>query len=144
MVSVTGKNGAGSGGPSPSDPQLQDAESLSPEELADAVAELMLEKHALEVTIMDLRGITSMTDEFVLGTGASAVQVKAIVDHIDDTLRKRGLKPYHIEGYEGLAWVVLDYMYLVVHVFLPTQREYYGLERLWADAKIAVLEDEAP
>ncbi len=143
-MNATRTQRAGSGIPSPSSSQLRDAESLSPEELADAVAELMLQKNALDVTIMDLRGITSMTDGFVLGTGASAVQVKAIVDHIDDMLRKRGLKPNHIEGYQGLAWVVLDYLYLVVHVFLPTQRKYYGLERLWADAKIAIREDEAP
>lgn len=143
-MSPTPTQRAGSGVLPPSGAELQDAKALSPEALADTVAELMLQKNALDVTIMDLRGITSMTDGFVLGTGASPVQVKAIVDHIDDILRKRGLKPNHIEGYQGLAWVVLDYLYLVVHVFLPAQREYYGLERLWADAKFAVLEDEAP
>lgn len=119
-----------------------DLNGLTVDELTRGIAELMLEKNALDITMMDLRGITTMTDCFILCTGGSPAQVKAVVDHIDLKLRKGGLKPYHIEGYEGLAWVVMDYVHVVVHVFLPTQRDYYGLERLWADAKITILEDE--
>ena len=101
----------------------------------------MLEKSATDILVMDLRGITTMTDCFVLATGTSAAQVKAIVDHVDDTLRESGSKPYHIEGYTGLLWVVLDYVHVVAHIFMPTERKYYSLERLWADAEITAVED---
>lgn len=116
---------------------------ISPDALSDRVAQLMLEKSALDVSIMDLRGVTSMTDCFVLCTGSSNAQVKAIVDHVDDTLRGDGIKPHHIEGYEGRSWVILDYVNVVVHIFLPQQRDYYNLERLWADAKILQIDDAA-
>ena len=114
---------------------------ISPDDLSGWVGQLMLEKSALDVSIMDLRGITSMTDCVVLCTGSSAVQVKAIVDHVDNSLREDGIQPHHIEGYEGRRWVILDYINVVVHIFLPQQREYYNLERLWADAKILQLDD---
>ena len=112
-------------------------------EVADYIGELMLEKHAEKIVIMDLRGITSMTDGFIICTGGSQSQVKAIADHIDDSLRESDTKPYHIEGYEGLSWVVIDYVHLVVHIFLPKEREYYEIERLWDDAIITTVEDEA-
>ena len=110
-------------------------------EQAGEIAQLMLEKSAAEVVIMDLRAITSMTDCFVIATGSSAAQVKAIVDHVDDSMRKAGTKPYHIEGYQGLVWVVLDYVHVVAHIFMPMEREYYHLERLWADADITHVKD---
>lgn len=113
-------------------------------ENADKIAHLMLEKNAADVLIMDLRGITSMTDCFVLATGSSRAQVKAIADHVDDSLRKSGAKPYHIEGYTGLAWVILDYVHVVAHIFMPAEREYYHLERLWADADMTAVEDHVP
>lgn len=110
---------------------------LSAPDLASRAAALMLDKHAKAVTIMDLRGLTSVTDFFVICTGDSAVQVKAIVDHVDDSLRKAGDKPYHIEGYDKSSWVIVDFVDVVAHIFSPSSREYYGLERLWADAKVS-------
>lgn len=86
---------------------------------------------------MDLRGLTSITDFFVLGTGESDVQVKAIVDHLNEMLRSENTKPSHIEGYDKLSWVLIDYVDVVAHVFLPAARDYYRLERLWADAKVS-------
>ena len=83
---------------------------LSSPDLASRAATLMLDKHAKAVTIMDLRGLTSVTDFFVICTGESDVQVKAIVDHVDDSLRKAGDKPYHIEGYGKSSWVIVDFV----------------------------------
>lgn len=108
-------------------------------ELTQYVAELMLEKKAHDITIMDLRQITSMTDYFLICSADSNTQLKAIVDHFDTTLRKDGVKPYHIEGYAGETWVIVDYIDIVVHVFLPDTRDYYGLEKLWADATTTVI-----
>lgn len=108
-------------------------------ELTKYIAELMLEKKAHDITIMDLRQITSMTDYFLICSADSNTQVKAIVDHFDNALREDGVKPYHIEGYAGQSWVIVDYIDVVVHVFLPTARDYYGLEKLWADAETTII-----
>ena len=104
--------------------------------LATRSADLMLEKKAMGITIMDVRDLTTVTDFFVLCTGESDVQIKAIVDHVHESLRVENTRPYHIEGYDQLSWVLIDYVDVVAHVFLPKIREYYGLERLWADAKV--------
>ncbi|MFB0516829.1 MAG: ribosome silencing factor [Candidatus Neomarinimicrobiota bacterium] len=101
----------------------------------------MLDKKAKEIIIMDLRELTSVTDFFVLCTGESDVQVKAIVDHLHETLDAEDTKPSHIEGYDQLSWVLIDYIDVVAHIFLPEVRDYYGLERLWADAKISEVSD---
>ena len=113
-------------------------------ENAARIAQLMLEKSAADVLIMDLRGITSMTDCFVLSTGSSPAQVKAIADHVDNSLREAGTKPHHIEGYTGLGWVILDYVHVVAHIFMPAEREYYHLEQLWADADMTPVADPVP
>jgi len=97
----------------------------------------MLDKKARKVIIMDLRGLTSITDFFILGTGESDAQVKAIVDHLNEKLRSENTKPSHIEGYDKLSWVLIDYVDVVAHVFLPESRDYYRIERLWADAKVS-------
>lgn len=113
----------------------------SSQDLAAQSANLALDKKAKEVVIMDLRGLTTVTDFFVLCTGESDVQIKAIVDHLDESLRTEDSKPFHIEGYDQLNWVLMDYMDVVVHVFLSETRDYYGLERLWADAKVKQVTD---
>jgi ribosome-associated protein len=97
-------------------------------------AEAALERKAADVVVLDLRGISSATDYFVLATGQSDVQVKAIGDHIIRTLKEDGVRPAHIEGLEGGRWVLVDYIDFVVHVFHPGAREFYQLEVLWGDA----------
>jgi ribosome-associated protein len=104
-----------------------------PAEVARA-AELALDRKAEEVLAMDLRGISSATDFFLLATGKSDVQVKAIADRIIDELKKEGVRPSHVEGLQGGRWVLIDYIDWVVHVFHPAAREFYQLEHLWGDA----------
>jgi len=116
-------------------------DSLPPADLANRVATLMLDKLAKEVLLIDLRGLTSVTDYFVIGSGESETQVKTIVDHVNEILRAAGQRPHHIEGYDKRSWVILDYVSVVVHVFMPHSRDYYGLERLWADAPISEIAD---
>ncbi len=125
----------------PAEPRHTSNRDLSPQDLASWSAGLMLEKKAREVIIMDLRGRTSVTDFFVLGTGDSDMQVKAIVDYLNEELRSENTKPFHIEGYDKLSWVLIDYIDVVAHVFLPEARDYYHLERLWADAKVSEITD---
>lgn len=87
------------------------------------------------MALLDLRGLTSATDWFVIASGESDVQVKAIADRIEERLRQeKGVKPWHVEGLSNAYWVLLDYVDFVVHVFHRDARDYYDLERLWADA----------
>jgi ribosome-associated protein len=97
-------------------------------------AELALDRKAEEVLALDLRGVSSATDFFVLATGNSDIQVRAIAEHVVDELAKAGLKPLHVEGLDRARWVLLDFVDFVVHVFHPQAREFYQLENLWGDA----------
>jgi ribosome-associated protein len=97
-------------------------------------AELALELKAQDVVVLDLRGISSATDFFVLASGTSDVQVRAVAEHITEELKKDGSRPDHVEGLRGGRWVLLDYIDFVVHVFHPQAREFYQLETLWGDA----------
>ncbi len=97
-------------------------------------AELALERKAHEVVVLDLRGISTATDYFVIAGGRSDVQVKAIAEHVVDELKKDGHRPEHVEGLPGGRWVLIDYVDFVVHVFHPETRSFYQLETLWGDA----------
>ena len=109
---------------------------------AQRISKLMLEKKALDIRIIDVRKITTLTDCFVICTSESEPQTRAITDHIHKQMKKDGIKAWHIEGYEHLDWVLLDYVNIVVHVFSLESREYYDLERLWADGKITRVHDK--
>ncbi len=107
--------------------------------LADTIAHLALSKKAENILIMDVRKITSMTDYFIICSADTDIQVKAIAD----TIRKgTESKPWHMEGYRQLSWVLLDYVDAVIHIFKTETRAYYELERLWADAPVRELNNE--
>ncbi len=97
-------------------------------------SELALERKAQDVVILDLRGISSATDFFVIASGASDVQVKAIADNVIAGLKREDTRPEHVEGLRGGRWALLDYVDMVVHVFHPQARDFYQLETLWGDA----------
>ena len=103
--------------------------------LVARAAELAQERKAHDVLVLDLRGISSATDFFVLASGRSDVQVKAIAEHVRDELKQEGQSTVHVEGMQGGRWVLLDYIDMVVHVFHPQAREFYQLEHLWGDGK---------
>ncbi len=110
--------------------------------LAKRLAKYSLEKKAFDVIVLDLRKLTPMTDFFVICSADSDVQVKAIVDHLKDTMKKHNIKPWHIEGYKQLRWVLIDFVDVIVHVFYKSAGEFYNLEGLWGDAKIEAILDE--
>ena len=97
-------------------------------------AELAVELKAHDVVVLDLRGISSATDYFVIAGGRSDVQVKAIADHVVNELKKDSIRPEHVEGMKGGRWVLVDYVDFVLHVFHPEARQFYQLENLWGDA----------
>ncbi len=107
--------------------------------LADTIAHLALLKKAENILIMDVRKITSMTDYFIICSADTDVQVKTIADAIRKGTES---KPWHVEGYRQLNWVLLDYVDAVIHIFKTETRAYYELERLWADAPVRELNDE--
>ena len=98
-------------------------------------AQYAIEKKATDVHLLDLTKITSMTDYFVVATGDSDRQVKAIAENVISEMRDReGISPWRSEGWDSLHWVLIDFVDFVVHIFHPDARLYYNIERLWADA----------
>lgn len=117
--------------PAPRKPKLKPERSLA---LAREIAALALTKKAFDVVIMDVREVSSVTDYFVVASGATDIQVRAIGRAVDDGLRARKVRPVHREGEDSCTWLLLDYFDVVVHVMQPRVRDYYNLEGLWADA----------
>jgi len=97
-------------------------------------ANAALDRKALDLKILDLSGVSDFTDYFVLCSGSSDRQVRAIADHVQEKLREQGLRPLHVEGHDLGRWVLLDYGDFLLHVFDQETRDFYQLERLWSDA----------
>lgn len=93
-----------------------------------------LEKKAYDLVLMEVGGLTSIADFFLVCTGRSDTQVQAIASSIEGSLAQQGVRPLSIEGYAHGQWVVVDYGDIVVHIFNEPVREFYDLERLWAKA----------
>ena len=101
--------------------------------LAAAAAEAKLGER---VVVLDVQEHTHVTDYFVIASGTNRIQIKAIAEAVEETIRSAGERPGRTEGRDAEQWVLLDFGDVVVHIFAPFQREYYGLERLWGDAAI--------
>lgn len=114
---------------------------MDSKQLAHTIGNLILEKKGENVVIQDLRGLTSITDFFVICSVDVDVQAKAIVDHIKDQLVYQSIKPWHTEGSAFNNWVLLDFVDVVVHLFKKEFRDFYGLERLWGDAPRTEIKD---
>ncbi len=107
------------------------------EDIADVVIRAMEAKKAQQIVCMDLRKVESaVTDFFVICHGTSSTQVEAIAINIEDEVRKAlNETPVHAEGYRNGEWILLDYFNVVAHIFLEEKRDFYKLEKLWADAE---------
>ncbi len=103
--------------------------------LLRAAAAAAVAKKAHDPVALDLRSVAGVADYFLICSGASEVQVKAIAEAVEEKLHAQGASPWHVEGLAGRRWVLLDYVEMVVHVFHEKTREYYLLERLWGDAR---------
>lgn len=104
-------------------------------DLPKTVAEAASDKKARDILILDMNGISPVTDYFVICSANSTTQVQAIADNIVEKLEEQGLKPLHKEGYREARWILLDYGICVAHIFVEEDRYFYNLERLWGDAK---------
>jgi ribosome-associated protein len=104
-------------------------------DLADAVSAAQ-DKKAEDLSLLDLRTLSSFTNYFLIVTGRSQRQTQAIADFVEEKLReKRRRRPLSVEGFQKGDWILMDYGDFIVHIFTPLTRQYYGLERVWGDAK---------
>jgi ribosome-associated protein len=103
--------------------------------LAQRAAQIAIDNKAQDVVILDLRGVSDMTDFFIVASGTSDTAVRSIGQHVVEEMKKEGSPAPHVEGLEKGRWVLLDFVDFVVHIFHPTLRNFYQLERLWSDAE---------
>lgn len=115
------------------------AKVVSSSNLAARIAQFALDKKAEKVVSLNVKDLTSITDEFVICSSDTNIQVKAIADSIR---KSTDTKPIRVEGYEHLNWVLLDYIDVIVHIFKTAERNYYNIEKLWGDAPIREFNDE--
>lgn len=107
---------------------------LEPLERALRIAEAADERRAENIVILDMRGLTTICDYFVICNGRSRLHVEAIAEEVEDQMSALGIEPRHVEGIPDSSWVILDYLDVVVHAFEPEARRFYNLEGLWGDA----------
>ena len=104
-------------------------------ELARRIVELAEDKKAADIVLLDLTGLTTLADYFVIASGGSERQLDAIADGVISGLRDEKVRPYGREGTPASHWVLIDYGGVILHVFTPPERDFYQLERHWAEAK---------
>lgn len=103
-------------------------------QFAREVARLAADNRADDVVVLDLRGLSSVTDFFVIGTGTSDRQMRAIIDQIEEYGKRVGQTRFGLSGYDTATWLLADYVDVVIHLFDAQRRQYYDLELLWGDA----------
>ncbi|OGU03929.1 MAG: ribosome silencing factor [Gemmatimonadetes bacterium RBG_16_66_8] len=99
-----------------------------------AAVETLVEHKAADIVVLDLRRISDATDYFVIASGTSDTHVRALAEHVLQACERQGHRAHHVEGLPAGRWVLIDFVDFVVHVFHPSLRQFYQLERLWADA----------
>ncbi|HFQ95745.1 MAG TPA: ribosome silencing factor [Anaerolineae bacterium] len=112
--------------------------SLNAQELAHDIVDLLDEKQAQDILLLDIHELAPFADYFVIATATSERQSKSLVEMLVDTLREQRIKPLFIEGESQSGWQLLDYGEVIVHIFSPELRDFYRLEDLWHDAKVVV------
>lgn len=112
---------------------------ISPQAMVNIAVEAAEDKKAIDVTVLDISGVSIIADYFIICSGRSKTQVQAISERIQEKLEENGVRARRREGFREGNWVLLDYADVVVHVFLESERQFYNLERLWGDARVMVL-----
>ena len=121
--------------------EVKAGDNLAP--LSDAIVEAMQNKKAGNIISLDLRNLNNRyVDKFIICHGDNDRQVEAIAKEVEEHVRKTlNDKPWHREGYENREWILLDYVNIVVHVFLKEKRDFYAIEELWGDAELTEFKD---
>jgi ribosome-associated protein len=106
----------------------------APADLARRIVDLLADRQAEDVLLLDIRKVASFADYFVIATAINSRQLRALVELVNNELRDEDIKPHHREGGIGSGWILVDYGAIILHIFSPELREYYALEELWKDA----------
>ena len=117
---------------------------MESKEIAIMSARAMDARRGTNITVLRLDDLTTLTDYFVVGTGNTRIQTRAMADSVEDALSEAGIRPNRIEGLQEGRWILLDYGSVIVHIFQDDDRGFYGLERLWADAPALPIEEVLP
>ncbi len=111
------------------------------EELVHTLAQRLCDKHAKDIHILDLRGLTDIADFFIVASATSKIHLKALSEDLLEIFDELGIKNYHLEGLRALQWVLADLYSIIIHLFLPETREFYDIEGYWGDAPVEILEE---
>lgn len=104
-------------------------------EKAKLIARCLDDKKGRDITILDIGSVSSLGDYFVIASGGSAPQLKAMADEVLEKMAEVGAHPLHVEGYNAATWILMDFGDVIAHIFHQETRDFYGIERLWTDAK---------
>lgn len=110
-------------------------------ETARLAAKALCERKGLDIRLIEIGGISSIADYFVIATGSSNTHVKSLADNVEFRLDNEGVGVSHIEGHRSDSWILMDYVDVVVHIFSEEARDYYDLERLWEDGTVQDISD---
>ena len=102
--------------------------------LAEKIAQILEDRKAHDVKMMEVKEVTTVADYFVIASGNSNLQVRALCDIVEEELVKLDIRPKHIEGRDDATWILMDYLDVVVHIFYHETREQYTLEEMWSKA----------
>ena len=120
---------------------VAETQNIKAKQFALAAAKLAGERHCTDVVVMDLTGVSPATDYFVIATGTSDRQIRALADEICQDAKKQGVQRFGRAGYEQARWILLDFVDVVIHLFDAEYRDYYDLELLWGDAERLNIDD---
>ena len=107
---------------------------MNSEELVKKLAAALDRKKGADIVCIDIRGLTTLGDYFLLATGTSVPHVKALAEEAEEALSKEGVEPRRVEGAQSATWILMDYLDVILHIFTKDTREFYNMERLWSDA----------
>jgi len=110
-------------------------------EMANKAIELIKDKKAKDIKLLDIHEISTISDYFVIATGHSSTQVQAMSDELEEKMKLAGYEMHHKEGFRNGRWILLDFGNIIVHLFHDEERQFYNLERLWVDAKSILVDD---
>ena len=110
-------------------------------QIRDLCIKYLQSRKAENLVHINLRGVADFSDDFLICTGTSDVHVKALADAVTEGLKADGHRPWQVEGYDARKWILIDFVDVIVHIFQPEARVFYGLERLWGDAPQETIED---
>ena len=104
------------------------------EEKVKQIVRILDSAKAFNLKVLRLTGLTTLTDYFIIASGGSSTQVKALSDKVEEKLAEEGIRPRRVEGLQSASWVLMDYGDIILHLFQKETRDFYGIEHLWADA----------